>query len=215
VVRRGIALAAAAALLGAGLAGCGKERFVDYEPEPAQGGPRPDVTFSATVTPRPDALEIEYRLANSGDAAVVAFTGVPRQGRTDVADPAAVYVTAREDGTVEVAKRTYRVPDGIDLDAPVPMRARILAAGEQVTERLTVALPLTGRRPYVDDVRLPDPVERVVFCVGAARLDTFPPALRDGLPVPAPTQDTTGRYAWFPHPSPQHLFCSDPVALNG
>jgi hypothetical protein len=197
------------------LAGCGKESYVDFEPEMAPGGPRPDVDFSATITERPDALEIEYRLANSGDAAVVAYTGMPRPDRADVADPAAVYVTAREDGVVEIAKRTYPVPKSMNVDARASVRARILDPGEEVAERFTVPLPLTGRRPYLPDVRLPDPVERVVFCVGAARQDAYPAGLRDGLPLPAPTRDAAGRYAWFPHPSLQHLFCSDPLALGG
>lgn len=199
----------------AALTGCGKDPYVDYEPEAAAGGGRPDVDFTATITKGSDALDIEYRLVNSGDSPVVAYTGVPRRDRADVVDANAVYVTAREDGTVEIAKRTFPLPDGVDVDAPATMRARILAPGEEAAERLTVPLPLTGHRVYVQDVRLPDPVERVVFCVGAARQDAYPQGMRDGLPVPAPTVEATGRYAWFPHPSLQHLFCSDPVDLSG
>jgi hypothetical protein len=200
------AIAAVAAVAAAALSACGARPYADYEPETPSGGQRPAVTFRATVQPGDDRLRITYKLVNSGPVAVVAYSGMQVGG--EPAGPDDVYVTARRDGTVEVAKRTFEVPDGADPDAAELVRGAVLAPGATLSEKVTVPLPLVGRRPYLSVVKLPETVSTVVFCLGVARLD----ALRAPVPNPSAQADPDSR-PLFTHPSPQHLFCSGPVAL--
>ena len=176
---------------------------------PTTGSPvEAEVSFSADVAA--DRLRLAYRLRNTGTAAVVALNGVPA---TDtVADPAvdpnAVYVTARDDGTVEIAKRAFAPPPGVAPAAPFQLAGTVVAPGAELTEELTLPLPLRGRSPYDDVDQLPDPVRRVAFCIGVLP-DTMIGMRRDGTadrPVYGHMDFTVGA---------QRLVCAEPVPLTG
>ena len=101
------------------------------------------------------------------------------------------------------------MPGGVEPAGAEVLRGTVLPPGADLTEKVPVTLPLTGRRPYLTDVRLPDPIGPVMFCLGVARIDALE------APVPQPSAgeaDEKGRDTrpLFNHPSPQHLFCSEP-----
>lgn len=201
---------AAALLAAAATSSCGgADPYTDYEPAPPeQRAPRPGARLTATIIQLPTALRITYRLVNTGPVPLVVYDGQPTGN--DAAISASAYVTARRDGTVEIAKRTFTVPPGEHPTGLNLLRGTILRSGQAVTETLDVALPLVPLRTYVEpkEMRLPDPVRRVVFCLGVTRQDALPERLRNGVaqgggsPTPSPEDPV------YPHPSPQHLFCS-------
>ncbi|MBE1486329.1 hypothetical protein [Plantactinospora soyae] len=195
---RKLLLAGTAALTVLTLASCA-EAQVDFEPEWTATGAKPTVTFDAEVTPRSGALAIRYTLRNQGAEPIVAYVGVEGDAASHASD---VYVTARKDGTVELAKRTFAIPDGVNADSIGTIEGKLVAPGEEVTEEFTVSLPLKGRRPYVGAVKLPDPVREVVFCLGAV--------LQSEAAQPKPATQGRGKY---PLNGPQHLFCSPPATL--
>jgi len=129
-----------------------------------------------------------------------------------------VYVTARKDGTVEIAKRTFTVPPGITLDAQTLLQGTILQPGKNLADEVSVPLPLSPLREYLDpaDMSLPNPVKKVVFCLGVTRQDAFPEDTRNGVDLeddgasPSPSKDGP----LFTHPSSQHLFCSATYRLD-
>jgi len=210
----------AAGLVVAGLAAlvaCGGDPAPDAGP-PGGGA---DARLTATITAAPGALLIEYTLTNRDSQEIIAFTGLPaRDTHLDPApDPDTVYITPRDrDGTVELAKRVFAPPDGVGVAVDYVVRGTRVAPGGQVTERLQVPWPLTGRRPY-QRVRLPDPVRRLVFCVGAARSADLPPAPSAGSPSgspPAPA-GSAGTDPGLIHPQRasvarvQRVICAAPV----
>jgi hypothetical protein len=198
----GAGLAVLAAVLGA----------CDTNTEPAV--PRPSITLSATFDATPDSLTIDYRVVNADEVPVVVFTGVPvteTVARPEV-DPNAVYVTAAGDD-VELSKRLFSVPAGVDPAAYFTIRGVVLAPGAAFTEQVVVPLPLQPRRPYggaIDPpLALPADVRTVRFCVGAAREDQV-------FAVPADTVDPDPAPV-YPHghdaDKVQTLACSDPYSL--
>jgi len=161
------------------------------------------------------SLTIDYRVVDNDSVPVVVFTGVPAKETVSAPrpDPNAVYV-APAGGSVEIAKRLFAVPAGVDPVAQFLLRGVNLAPGEGAAERVVVALPLRLRVPYAGAMpkppKLPDRVGRVMFCVGAARQDRL-------RPVPPDSADTD------PHPifahaggveEVQHVSCSAPYDLQ-
>ena len=123
----------------------------------------------------------------------------------DAATGAGAYVTARRDGTVELARRTFGVPPGPLPTGLTLLRGTILQPGQAVGATPGVPLPLTPLRPYVElaKMRLPDPVKKVVFCLGASRQDVLPERLRNGVAqgVAAPPRRPTTRCSPIPAPT--------------
>lgn len=189
----------AAALSVVTLAGCGVDTYVDFEPEWTSTGARPAVNFDATVAPRGEALDIRYTLRNQGAEPIVGYVGVEGDAASHAYD---VYVTARQDGTVEVAKRTFAIPPNVNADAVGTIEGVVIAPGEEFAEEFTVGLPLEGHRPYMSEVKLSEPVREVVFCLGVVP--------QSEAAAPKPADDARGRY---PLNGPQHLFCSPPATL--
>ncbi len=185
------------------LAGCflaKSEVYVDYEPEWKATGAQPDATLTASIQPQQDALAIRYTLRNNGSEPVVAYVGVPGEAASHSWD---VYVTARQDGVVELAKRTFEIPPNVRADSVGEIEGVVVQPGAEFSEEFRVPLPLKGRRPYVSEVKLPDPVRKVAFCLGVV--------LRKEAPQPKPADNDRGAY---PANGPQHLLCSETVDLK-
>ncbi|MDG4791842.1 hypothetical protein O7626_39190 [Micromonospora sp. WMMD1102] len=181
------------------LAGCA-DPYDDFEPEWVPTGTKPTASFDAEVTPRSEtALAIRYTLRNQGTEPIVAYVGVEDGVASHAND---VYVSVRKDGTVELAKRTFDIPPGVNADGIVTIEGTVVAPGKEFTEELTTYLPLEGNRPYVGKVKLPEPVREVVFCLGVV--------LQSEAPAPKPADEGRGKY---PLNGPQHLFCSPPATL--
>ena len=157
---------------------------------------RPTARSPSRATGSRSATRCETRAAE----AVVAYIGVPGNAASHSYD---VFVTAREDGTVEIAKRTFAIPPGTNADAIGTIEGVVIPPGEQFAEDFRISLPLKGNRPYVGEVKLPDPVKTVVFCIGAV--------LQKEAPAPKPADRGRGAY---PLNGPQHLFCSEPASLQ-
>jgi len=154
-----------------GSAACGSSRPTEPADPPATGAP-PAVELTATLTVQEQRLHVTYRLVNRSGEPLIVLNQVPTA--TSTPDANAVYVTGRPgSGRVEIAKRAYAMPD-TDRKTwaqPEHVAGVILAPGGSVGEDLTVPLPLRRRHPYGDDIgygtiKLPDPVQDVVFCLG-------------------------------------------------
>lgn len=134
----------------------------------------PGVSFDASIRHGVGTIEVSYRLGNDSGQTLLVLNRVPvKEGTagTDLeTEPNEVYITDRGGGLVEVAKRTFDRPDGVELYAPWELETTVLAHGETLEEALSVPLPLRGRSLYPDHdgglADLPEPVRRVVFCVG-------------------------------------------------
>ncbi|HEU4424569.1 MAG TPA: hypothetical protein VFR67_18745 [Pilimelia sp.] len=170
-----------------------------------------DVGLTVAVTRESGDLRIEYTLVNRTGVEVVAFTGIPARDTHEnpVPDPNAAYVTARDDGTVEIAKRVFAPPEGVGLAVDFVVRGTVLAPQASVGEVVRIPLPLTARHPYDTAARLPESAKRAVFCVGVAKRDAV-------APVPAASGDTDPRPIYAHRASVannQHLACGEPFAL--
>lgn len=170
-----------------------------------------DVTMTVRTSREADALVIEYTLVNQEQNAIVAFTGVPRpdtheRGKTD---QNAVYVTARSNGTVEIAKRVFGPPKGVHPYVAFIVEGTAVPAGTSVDETVRVPLPLTVRRPYDSSVSLPKKVTKAVFCIGV---------ISQGAVQPEPQPSTESTAPAYTHSDPvaavQHLICSEPFSLG-
>ena len=181
------------------LAACSAEAYVDYEPQWQATGTKPNVAFSATIKRQGEGLAIGYTVRNQGAEPIVAYIGVPGDAASHSYD---VFVTAHEDETVEIAKRTFAIPPGTNADTVGTIEGAVIPPGEHFSEEFFLSLPLKGNRPYVSEVELPDPVKKVVFCIGAL--------LQKEAPEQKPADNNRGAY---PLNGPQHLFCSDPVNI--
>ncbi len=190
----------AAGVLGVLAAVSGCDRATD---PPA---PTLDVTLTVQATPEAGALVIEYTLVNREQKAIVAFAGVPRSETHEPGnvDLDAVYVTARDDDTVEIAKRVFGLPKDLNPAVRFVVEGTVVPAGASFGETIRVPLPLAARRPYVSDATLPSQVKQAVFCVGVAT---------EGTVTPEPQSATL-----FTHSDPvaaaQQLICSDPFPVT-
>jgi len=184
-----------------GLFACDKP-YTDYEPEVTPSGPRPQVAFEPKVTVTGNALNVSYRLTNNDTSPVVVFNRIPPASPRNTA-----YVSVRRDGTVEVAERTFARPPEAEANETTDYGGPVVPPGATVEHQLSVPLPLRENRPYVDQ-KLPDPVRKVVFCVGVAR---FTPGGK------APLRDADTEYVTVQQHGPslgeQHLLCSEPTEL--
>lgn len=201
---------AAVAVLVATIAGCSPGEPPTSEPT----GPPPSVEFTASVTRDGDELRISYRLTNEDSTELYVLNRLLEHDHPDDGEAGedSVYVVGHGGGTVEIAKRAFDMPDTdrVAWESAAVIGATRLAPGEAATEEFAVALPLTRRHPYGNDlgygeIRLPDPAESVVFCVGvvgdARQLET-----------------STAESPYFEHTSSttlaQHVYCSPSASLE-
>lgn len=195
-------------VMAAGTAGCGDDgtgpRAISEE-EPVEG-----LSFEASVDAGSGRLAISYRLHNGSGRTLLVLNRVPVREEVSrdklQSDPGRVYVTNRGGGLVEVAKRAFKKPKGLNLNAPYVFDATVLAAGRALEERFEVPLPLEGRSVYPgadgDLSELPDRPERVVFCLGIAPAGDRP--IGSNGDVFHTGHDVLG----------QRLLCSDEVPLS-
>lgn len=140
------------------------------------------------------------------------FSGIPQRDTHEnpEVDANAAYVTGRDDGTVEIAKRVFAPPEGVGLAVDFVVRGTVLAPRRSLIEIVHVPLPLRPRHPYDANASLPDPVERAVFCVGVAKQSAVPP-------LPTASGDTDGRPS-YPHRESiadvQRVVCGEPTDLR-
>lgn len=224
-----------AVVLGWVLAGCGDESEPDDpgpagagessiedgniqdggEPADPRGiEPIPGVDFTATVAISDDEVTITYGLVNGSSTKLYLANRVGRgdaYGRISH-DPNFVYATGTPEGGVDLSKRAFATPDTDRKSwAQAPrVGVSVLAPGDRMVETLTVPWPLERHQPWGSDygygeVSLPDPVERVRFCLGV-------------LPEPTPAaaamgKDDQGRAVTHGNATnaAQHVYCSDPV----
>jgi hypothetical protein len=123
-----------------------------------------------------DRLLIRYKITNRGSKPYLVFNRLPGQlDSTDVTpDQNAVYVEPQQDGTVDISKRAYPLPDGPTVNTPYIPGASELLPGATMSEQMEVKLPLRRRRPYMSVVpapEMPSPIRTVRFCVGVAQAD--------------------------------------------
>ena len=181
----------------------------DRAAEPAS--PPLDVGLTVSVQREAGALRIDYTLVNRTAEDVLVFSGIPARDthESPTVDPNAVYVTARDDDTVEIAKRVFPPPEGVGLAVDFVVRGSVMAPQQSVGEVVRVPLPLAARHPYDTAARLPEPAKRAVFCVGVAKRAAVPP-------VPQASGDTDARPV-FPHRATvaraQQLVCGEPFDL--
>jgi hypothetical protein len=201
-----VALAAVALLV----AGCSSEPREPPTSKPT--GPAPSVEFTASVQTRAGAIDISYRLVNRDDKVLYALNRIfPYDDPFHYeSKPDEVYIVGRRRGGVEIAKRAFDMPPGIDYEAASVLGGTRLAPRQSVEESLSVPLPLERRHPYGDEViegtvTLPDPIRSVVFCLGVVDItpEEYPGAIE-------PLLFTHGAYTT----SAQHVFCSEPVSLD-
>jgi hypothetical protein len=200
-----------AAALVATAAGCGGDD------EPGEGGGGTEVTtgsapgvLDAEITTVGSSLRISWRVTNEADGELVVFD----DRRPDVppdAERLGAFVTAGQgDATVEVARRLFPVPDDLEGVQAYGVTASALAAGATAEGREMVPLPLayTPAAPEGGGDPLPEQPDRVVFCVGVAPAEDFPPSTSPGVPE---------GYRFARHSAAnvahQTLLCSDPFDL--
>ncbi len=167
-------------------------------------GPPPAGAFTASIARDADTLRIAYVFTNQSGADLVVANQIP----VERPDPNVVYVTgAGQAGRVTIAKRVFARPSWGEAVSEPMVGGTIVATGHSVRENLAVPLPLTRRYPYGNlspdgEIRLPDPITEVRFCLGVIR--------RGELPGPP----QTGPTVLLPHEAGataiQHLLCSEP-----
>ena len=184
--------------------------------EPAQEAPRPDVDFTAEVTPGAESVAVSWSLTNNGDEPLLVVDRVPRaSGAAVVYDPQATYVVGGDDGLVRIASQLFHLPETDRMSwAQLPtVGATELAPGATIERDLAVPVPLERLSPWGNDIgfgpiELPDPVSSVQFCLGVVAGDPEPSwgLQRDGDVVVLEHGDGAA--------SAQHVLCSDPTPLG-
>jgi hypothetical protein len=186
-------------------------------PDPVTSGRPPATEFTATVTVRGNALHIAYHLVNRSPGPLLVLNRIPGYaGAGPVPDANAVYVTGIP-GThnVQVAKRVFPRPSGIELYVDPTVNGVLTAPGATVDEQLTVPLPLERASPYPDDlgdgpITLPHPVKAVQFCLGVVDPQRLP-----FTPYPAKDDDGAVTVSNTGTVEQQHLLCSGLTELPG
>jgi hypothetical protein len=172
-------------------------------------GPAPAV-LEAEMTTAGSSLRIAWRVTNTSDGELVVFDN-RRPDQPPGAERQGAFVTEGQgDATVEVGRRLFPVPDDLEGVQAYGVTASTLPAGATAEGREIVPLPLTytPAAPEGGGDPLPDRPARVVFCVGVAPAEDFPPSTSPGVPE---------GYRFARHSTAnvarQALLCSDPFDL--
>jgi len=162
---------------GKGLSSASRGEYLGGVRSPGKRGEQNDLEFESTLKlDGRDRLLILYKITNRGSKPYLVFNRLPGQlDSSDVTpDQNAVFIEPQSDGTVEISKRAYALPDGPTVNTPYIPGASELLPGASINEQLEVKLPLRRHRPYMSVVsapRMPNPIRTVRFCVGVAQAD--------------------------------------------
>lgn len=125
--------------------------------------PQLKVNYSVNET----SLEVEYKLKNTGDAAIYLFNIIPSQTAADQIAQQPFYSCLRDDGTLVLAKMIPKLPSIASVEfREIPFVTRV-DAGQEFAEKVSVSIPIEEYSPYF--MKLPDskveqrPAESVVF----------------------------------------------------
>lgn len=108
------------------------------------------VELETGITPREDGtIEVFYRVINDLDVPILLLTPLSRVMDNEViAEPERVYAYVDPDGVLHVTKRSWPMPDAIDVYFPeVPYATRV-ESGASFEERLRLKLPVALEYPY-------------------------------------------------------------------
>ncbi|OBG87226.1 hypothetical protein A5733_17930 [Mycobacterium sp. NS-7484] len=182
--------------------------------DPAAGGLTAlGATLVVDITPSDSGIQVRYDVVNDGAAPVYVVQLLTHPAFSTNYSPQNYLLTPGADGVVEVAKREYWPPASCQLPLyaapPLPALSVRLDPGQRVSETFTVQRPFEVRNPYgADAVRqlpaLPDPANRLRFCVGVAATATQV----SGVPFP-----TDHEYHRFRR-GDQRFLCSDPTEIG-
>lgn len=180
---------------------------------PAQEAPRPDVDFTAEITPDADAVTVSWSLTNTGSEPLLVVDRAPRpSGAAVVYDPEAAYVVGGDDGLVMISSQLFATPETDRMTWTQLPRAGAteVAPGATIERTLSMPVPFVRASPWGDDIgdgpiALPDPVTDLQFCLGVLA----------GEPQPAWGPGPDGDVVVLNHGSravaAQHVLCSDRV----
>lgn len=214
--RVGLTVLVAAGLGAAALAGCGgdddSDDRVDTDDPGSGAGPAEPAEAELTLDLEQvgSSLRIGWTVTNEGDTDLLVFDNRQADDSPDD-DLADAYVTGRDDGTVEIARRVFPVPDGVEVDGQQAGTLAVeIAPGQSASGRELVLLPPQynpaapegGGEPPSDDP------STAVFCVGVG------PA--DAIDASQSAADAGERY-FVRHTEAnadqQTLLCGDPIDL--
>ena len=210
---RPLVLAALAVAVGAGaLTGCGDDDADagGRDPSRSRGAARPaDAALTVQIDRVGESLRIGWSVTNDGDADLVLFDGRQADDAPD-ADMVGAYVTAGNDAGVEIARRVFPVPDGVEVDGAMPGTTGVrLRPGDVASGRELVVLPpeYLPAAPAGGGEPPPGDATSAVFCMGVGPLDALDAR---------PSADASDRY-FVRHSESnadqQTLLCGDPVEL--
>jgi hypothetical protein len=173
-------------------------------------GPDLKTTLDAKLTRTPTRLTWTYTLRNDESSPIVVVNG-PLADQPDAGPQ--VWITGRDDDTVEVAYRLLAPPEGVSVARPIDQAGTVVAPGATITGKAEVALPLEVRHPYAGafdpPMKLPDDPQNLIFCVGVALASEVPPQ-------PQPSSTAGAVYAHTSSAAAhQHLACTDPATVTG
>lgn len=221
--RRRLGAVLLAVLVALGVAGCDSSGGSGPSSTPAGGEPddppgevaEPAADFDATIDVGDDAVTVRYTLTNRSGGDLLVTDRPPVQVGAGVRySPDETYVVGQGDGRVQISQRAFATPDPSRVDFAQPPRvgATTLADGEELSGSVEVPVPLARSYPFGDDlgygeIRLPDPVRQVTFCLGV-----LPPPYDPAINKQTEDGTTTIAHDDVSNAG-QHLFCSDAVDL--
>lgn len=168
-----------------------------------------DAELDATVERVGSSLRIAWTVTNNSGEELVVFDN-RRPDETGDTERYGSYVVGRDDGSVEISRRLFPVPEDLEGVQAYGVTASLLAAESEASGREIVLLPpeYAPAAPEGGGDPLPDDPEEAVFCLGVAPADEFPASASESAPE---------GYRFAQH-SPgnvglQTVLCSDPFEL--
>ena len=135
---------------------------------------QPQTTLRATLTRTDTLLSWTWTLRNDDTEPIVILDGPITGGNQPQ-----VWVTPRDDGTIEAAYRFLAPAEGVAVAQPILQAGHTVAAGATATGTAQVRLPLTVRHPYAGSfdppLTLPSGTPEIKFCIGAVRAKDVTP----------------------------------------
>lgn len=151
-----------------------------------------------------DFVQVEYELNNTSDKDYLVFN----RGHFGT-NSYTVYVEPGSNGTVEISQKAFREPT--DKNCPqrfvaISPKASWLKAGQKITEKVEVEMPLQARTPFDDcepKTELPSDYKKAKFCIGVLEADSAATKINDD-----------GTITGLNYTKTQKLLCSNAVDLR-